>query len=154
VLSDLWSLCRCKAFHPHFLAVAAALVTAARERRLVSATVDFPDDEEFSRLGLFPKESNGFVDGASELNETLLALAGLGGEESAIEPLTESETLMDACGVKLFSKSCSGADPREDTEDWLPAFWVLERRDGEPTGVWAGEVDWERAEIAAIALVA
>ena len=44
---------RCNAFQPHFFAVAAAFVTAAKDNLLVSAAVeDLLDDEvEFSRLG-------------------------------------------------------------------------------------------------------
>jgi hypothetical protein len=64
-LSVLGSPCRCMAFHPHFLAVAAALVTAVRDRRLVSAAEDFPDEGEgFSRRGSFPKEAKDFADNA------------------------------------------------------------------------------------------
>jgi hypothetical protein len=49
---DLCSPCLWSAFQPHFFAVAAALVTAARERRFVSDVADFPDEDvEFSRLG-------------------------------------------------------------------------------------------------------
>ena len=60
--------------------VAAALVTAARERRFVSAVDDFPDEEvEFSRLGSRPNDPNDLVDGTSDKNDTLLILAGLCG---------------------------------------------------------------------------
>ena len=72
------------AFQPHFLALAAALVTAASDRRLVSAVDVFPVEEEveFSRFkscAKAPKEPRDFADGASDLNEELLTLVGLEG---------------------------------------------------------------------------
>lgn len=56
------------ASQPHFLAVAAAFVTAAKEMRLFSAVDDFPEETESSRPRE-PKEVKDFVDGASDLNE-------------------------------------------------------------------------------------
>ena len=69
------------AFQPHFLAVAAAFVTAANERRFVSAVDDFPEDDvEFSRLGSCPNPKfDNLADGTSDLNDAVLILAGLGG---------------------------------------------------------------------------
>ena len=94
--SGFWSPCRWIAFHPHFLAVAAALVTAAKERRFVSPVEDFPDDEvEFSRLGSRPKDPKDFVEGASDLKDAVLMLAGLGGSELWTGLLPGFETLSE-----------------------------------------------------------
>jgi hypothetical protein len=68
------------AFHPHFLAVAAAFVTAARDKRLVSAVEDFPaDEDEFSRLESFRQEAKDLAFGASGVNGAIFILVGLGG---------------------------------------------------------------------------
>jgi hypothetical protein len=85
------------AFQPHFFAVAAAFVTAASERRLVSAVEDFPDEDvEFSRLGSCPNPNvDDLVDGASDLNDAVLILAGLGGWELGTGLVVTSETLRD-----------------------------------------------------------
>src|SRR5450756_2857715 len=51
--SDFWSPWRWIAFQPHFFAVAAALLTAAKDNRFVSAVDDFPEEVVelvFSRL--------------------------------------------------------------------------------------------------------
>ena len=131
------------------------MLTAARDNRFVSAADDFPEEEvevEFSRLGSRPSDPKDLVDGASDLNEALLILAGLGGYELGFEKRLVFETLMEACGVKsLWGTFSDCVDSREDTEDWLPALSILDGRDGDPTGVWAGEFVCESAEIAAMA---
>jgi len=69
---------RCKAFHPHCLAFAAAFATAASVNFLASAE---PADDEVSRLESRPnppKDPKDLVDWASEI-EVPLILAGLGG---------------------------------------------------------------------------
>jgi hypothetical protein len=133
------------------LAVAAALLTAARDNRFVSAAVDFPEEVvevEFSRRGSRPREPNDLEDGASDLSEALLILDGLGGYELELGKWFELETLIDGWGVSSFWVSFSDcSDSREDTEDWVPALSIREVRDGEPTGV----LVCESAEIAAIA---
>lgn len=83
---DFWSPCRCIAFHPHFLAVAAALVMFASEIRLFSLEDDLLEEEvEFSRPRSCPSEPKDIADGDSDLNDTLLMLAGLGGNALASE---------------------------------------------------------------------
>jgi hypothetical protein len=78
--AGFWSPCRCIAFHPHFLAVAAALVIFASEIRLLSVVDDLPEEDvEFSRLGSCPSDPKDLADGASDTNDALLMLAGLGG---------------------------------------------------------------------------
>jgi hypothetical protein len=49
----------------------------------------------FSRLRSRPSDPKDFVDGASDLNEALLILAGLGGYEFEFEKVFELETFMD-----------------------------------------------------------
>jgi hypothetical protein len=97
------------------------LLTAAKDNRFVSAVDDFPEDAVelvFSRLRSRPSEPKDFVDGASDLNEALLILAGLGGYELGFEKGFGLEILIDACGVKSFWVSFSDcSDSREDTED-------------------------------------
>jgi hypothetical protein len=97
------------------------LLTAAKDNRFVSAVDDFPEDAVelvFSRLRSRPSEPKDLVDGASDLNEALLMLAGLGGYELGFEKGFELEILIDACGVKSFWVSFSDcSDSREDTED-------------------------------------
>ena len=67
------------AFHPHFLAVAAALVTAARDRRFVS--LDLTDElEESSFRRSQENDPKDFDEGASDLDEALLGLGGSCGE--------------------------------------------------------------------------
>jgi hypothetical protein len=48
----------------------------------------------------------------------------------------------EGCGVKSLSMPFSALiEFREDSEDWLPAFSILEGGpDGDPTGVWDGEL--------------
>ena len=129
-----WSACRCRAFHPHFLAVTAAFVTAAKDIRFASTVEDFEEDIEFSRLTSFPNDPNDFADGASELNDALLMLDGLGRYEGSLfESIVASEILREGCGARslsaLFSMFVAFL---EDADDWLPDF---SGRDGDPTGV-------------------
>jgi hypothetical protein len=101
------------------LAVAAALVIFAREIRLLSVVDDLLEEEvEFSRLGSCPSDPKDLVDGASDLNDALLMLAGLGGKELASEWLGMSKTLTEACGVQSFWGSFSDwIISRDDIED-------------------------------------
>ena len=134
--------CRCIAFHPHFLAVSAALDTAARDSRFASGVNDLTDDkvELVSRLESNPNEPKNFVDGASDRNDAVLILAGLGGYEDSFEKpfesLTISDTLVEGCGVKSFCKSFSDAtEARGDVDGRLPSLSIIEGCEGDPTGV-------------------
>jgi len=150
--SPRFSPCRCIAFHPQFLAVAAALVTAASVRRLVSALDLVEEEAVVSRLDSSPNDPNDPVDWVSDLTEEFVKLAGLGGyEDEELEPKVGSMPFIEDRGVmSLCGSEC--VDSRdEDAEDWLPCLSIFVGLEGEPTGLEAGEFEWEIAEMAAIA---
>ena len=65
-----------------------------------------------------------------------------------------SGRLVEGCGVNSLFISFStseGKDAFEDIDDWLPSFSMREGREGDPIGVWMGELLCESAAIAAIA---
>jgi hypothetical protein len=86
------------------LAVAAALDTAAKDIRFASTADDFEEDVEFSRLTSLtnaPNDPYDFADGASETNDALLMLDGLGGNDGALFVLMlVSEIFREGCGVR------------------------------------------------------
>jgi hypothetical protein len=97
------------------------LLTAVKDSRFVSTVEELPEEEvevEFSLLKSRPSEPKDLVDGASDLKEALLILAGLGGYELVFEKRFALETLIEGCGVRSFWASFSDcSDSREEAED-------------------------------------